>query len=381
MVLGIVCINFIISNKIYTENIFPNLGLYTLAGWLLAYNVFNLQNINKESSHKMRASIASIGLCGISLIAIYIGLVAPDKIFLLLQLIHSLDILVFDIHNTKERLIFILGSLLSVLLMHNMPFNTADVLLIKIILMLLIGYLYIKHDIPIKPCIPRILIASFFLSALSDDFGFNKQYLGLILIIVSCVDIFVSCFISCIQTNKTEQSPKISEDMMLVAISGGWRKIIGILVMIIIETLISGEIAIALIAIILILMMAIIWIDKTKKSLRQLIIAIGINVVTMQILTVVVMWSVVLFFTAIAAGIVLPIIIVMIASGMIAKKTATINDIGKIANYGAMMLIIITPTIGMALGIILGGILAIITIKKIDNIYFYIDKINILSLN
>ncbi len=93
------------------------------------------------------------------------------------------------------------------------------------------------------------------------------------------------------------------------------------------------------------------------------------------------MWSVALFFTAIAAGIALQIIIVMIASGMIAKKTATINDIGKIANYGAMMLIIITPTIGMAIGIILGGILAIITIKKIDNIYFYIDKINVLSLN
>ena len=151
-IVSIVCKKTANLNK----NIFPNLGLYTLAGWLLVYNVFNLQNINKESLHKIRISMASIGLCGISLIAIYIGLVAPDKIFLLLQSIHSLDILVFDIHNIKERLIFVLGSLLSVLLMHDMP------IILKIVSIVFVDVCSELEFANIGYIVSRMLIISLF---------------------------------------------------------------------------------------------------------------------------------------------------------------------------------------------------------------------------
>lgn len=178
---------------------YPILGLSILGAELVCCNIYHLTNIEEELSKKL-ANIMLIVLCLVALSSLYLNFITSDKIYFYLNIIHIINVLIFDIKDHKIS--FLIMILLSGLLLNTMHINIFNIfpslvlIFLSTIIIIIISLLMVAKNSLNNVLAGRIIILHICLLPLHSYFTLYSQYRELILVGASCIDVIFSLCIA-----------------------------------------------------------------------------------------------------------------------------------------------------------------------------------------
>lgn len=234
------------------KNIYPRSGLAIVDVMLFGSIMYNYKYNAKDGDKpwKMPVNIASMILCGLALVCIYMNIFS-EIVFMLLQTIHIVNVLIFDIDNKEERITFAYVSLCSAALSQSIyelldgKLSSSILIIISVVIMFCMLRLLANKTSINKALIARIGIMHIIL--LNICFGIN-EIKGLILITGCCADIMLSFWALHVKMIMLEISAYNTreKDVIWEVLGKGLRILCGLLVMVILILILKMQLILIL---------------------------------------------------------------------------------------------------------------------------------------